>query len=165
MTEPVRKGEFTREEVWLALRNHGMHLEGLRYPITPVGMHYLLIHFDIPLIDPATYGLEIGGLVRKPLELTLDQLRARPATTGPLTARPPPPPPPRPPPRPPTSPRPQAAPPPATNPRTPPARARGPPAPPRGRAGGAGGARARPRLSRRPISAPWHEEAVGCAEW
>jgi hypothetical protein len=48
MTEPVTSQGFTREEVWLALRNHGMHLEGLRYPITPIGMHYLLIHFDIP---------------------------------------------------------------------------------------------------------------------
>ena len=84
MTEPVTRGEFTREEVWLALRNHGMHLEGLRYPITPVGMHYLLIHFDIPLIDPATYGLEIGGLVRKPSRLTLDEIRSRPAITMPV---------------------------------------------------------------------------------
>jgi DMSO/TMAO reductase YedYZ molybdopterin-dependent catalytic subunit len=27
------------------------------------------------------------------------------------------------------------------------------------------GGNGRARLSRRPISAPWHEEAVGCAEW
>jgi hypothetical protein len=32
--------EFSREEVGLALRNPGMQLEGLRYPITPIGMHY-----------------------------------------------------------------------------------------------------------------------------
>ena len=38
----TRSPEFTREEVRLALRNHGMPLEGLRYPITPIGMHYLL---------------------------------------------------------------------------------------------------------------------------
>ena len=44
--------EFSREEVRLALRNPGMPLEGLRYPITPIGMHYLLIHFDIPHLDP-----------------------------------------------------------------------------------------------------------------
>jgi len=77
--------EFTREEVWLALRNHGMHLEGLRYPITPVGMHYLLIHFDIPMIDPASYELEIGGLVRNPSRLTLDEIKARPDFTVPVT--------------------------------------------------------------------------------
>ena len=32
-------------------RNHGMPLEALRYPVTPVGLHYLLIHYDIPVID------------------------------------------------------------------------------------------------------------------
>ena len=42
---------FYREEVNLGLRNHGMPLEGLRYPITPTGMHYVLVHFDIPVGD------------------------------------------------------------------------------------------------------------------
>src|SRR5918999_875518 len=84
MTEPVTSREFTREEVWLAFRNHGMHLEGMRYPITPVGMHYLLIHFDIPPIDPATFTLEIGGLVREPYRLALDEIRSRPAITMPV---------------------------------------------------------------------------------
>ena len=36
------------EELQLAARNHGMPLEALRYPVTPVGLHYLLIHYDIP---------------------------------------------------------------------------------------------------------------------
>ena len=36
------------------------------YPITPVGLHYLLIHFDIPHVDPATWRLEVGGLVARP---------------------------------------------------------------------------------------------------
>jgi hypothetical protein len=40
--------EFTREEVGLALRNPGMPLEALRRPITPVGMHYVLIHTAAP---------------------------------------------------------------------------------------------------------------------
>src|SRR4028119_1562864 len=84
MTGPVKGEEFSSEEVKLALRNHGMHLEGLRYPITPVGMHYLLIHFDIPLIDPAAYELQIGGLVREPSRLTLEEIRARPAVTVPV---------------------------------------------------------------------------------
>jgi len=65
--------EFSQEEVGLALRNHGMHLEGLRYPITPIGMHYLLIHFDIPFIDPTTYELLIAGRVRNPLRLSLQR--------------------------------------------------------------------------------------------
>ena len=29
-----------------------MPLEALRWPITPVGLHYLLIHYDVPLVDP-----------------------------------------------------------------------------------------------------------------
>ena len=36
------------DELRLAARNHGMPLEALRYDVTPVGLHYLLIHYDIP---------------------------------------------------------------------------------------------------------------------
>ena len=39
------------EELQLAARNHGMPLEALRYDVTPVGLHYLLIHYDIPEVD------------------------------------------------------------------------------------------------------------------
>ena len=56
-----------------------MPLEALRYPVTPAGLHYLLIHYDIPAVDPATFALEVGGLVEQPLRLSLDDLRARPA--------------------------------------------------------------------------------------
>jgi len=58
-----------------------MPLEALRYAITPVGLHYLLIHFDIPMVDASNFELAIGGHVRKPLRLTLDQIRSRPAKT------------------------------------------------------------------------------------
>src|SRR5215211_5095775 len=115
MVKLVEGQEFSREEVGLALRNPGMPLEGLRYPITPIGMHYLLIHFDIPFIDPASYELSITGRVRNPLKLTLDDLKARPAVTMPVAME------------------------------------------------CAGNGRA--HLSPRPVSAPWHNEAVGCAEW
>ena len=107
--------EFRQEEVGLALRNHGMHLEGLRYPITPIGMHYLLIHFDIPFIDPTTYELLIAGRVRNPLRLSLGDVKARPAVTMPVMME----------------------------------------------CAGIG----RAHLSPRPVSAPWHDEAIGCAEW
>ena len=40
-----------QEELQLALRNSGMPLEALRYPITPTGLHYLLIHYDIPEVN------------------------------------------------------------------------------------------------------------------
>ena len=43
--------EISVEELQLSQRNHGMHLEGLRYDVTPAGMHYLLIHFDVPEAD------------------------------------------------------------------------------------------------------------------
>ncbi len=107
--------EFSREEVGLALRNPGMQLEGLRYPITPIGMHYLLIHFDIPHVDPATYELRVSGRVGNPLELSLEDIRARPRVTMPVMME----------------------------------------------CGGNG----RAHLSPRPVSTPWHDEAVGCAEW
>jgi sulfane dehydrogenase subunit SoxC len=73
--------EISIEELQLSQRNHGMHLEGLRYDVTPAGMHYLLIHFDVPEADAASWSLSVGGLVRKPLELSMADLRARPSVT------------------------------------------------------------------------------------
>src|SRR5215468_9507161 len=107
--------DFTREEVRLALRNPGMPLEALRRDLTPIGMHYVLIHFDVPDIDPATFALTVDGRVREPLELTLDDLRARAAVAMPVMME----------------------------------------------CAGTG----RARLEPRPVSAPWHEEAIDCAEW
>ncbi len=77
----TESAEFTREEVMQAQRCHSMHAEGLRYPVTPLGMHYLLIHYDIPYVDPEAYELKVGGLVREPLRLTLEDIRARPKVT------------------------------------------------------------------------------------
>ncbi|HEY6835052.1 MAG TPA: sulfite oxidase [Gaiellaceae bacterium] len=64
------------EELQLAARNHGMPLEALRYPVTPVGLHYLLIHFDVPDVDPADWSLTVRG--ERELSLGLDDLRERP---------------------------------------------------------------------------------------
>jgi len=50
----------------------------LRYDITPTGMHYLLVHFDIPAIDAAAWRLHVGGNVGRSLQLSLDDLRSRP---------------------------------------------------------------------------------------
>jgi len=72
------------EELQLALRNHGMPLEALRYPITPTGLHYLLIHYDIPEVNAEQWRLKITGLVGKPLELTLDEIKKRPRLTMPV---------------------------------------------------------------------------------
>src|SRR6476620_4721722 len=49
-----------------------MPLEALRYPVTPIGLHYLLTHYDVPDVAPDGWRLAIGGL-----ELSLDDLRAR----------------------------------------------------------------------------------------
>jgi DMSO/TMAO reductase YedYZ molybdopterin-dependent catalytic subunit len=71
------------EELQLAARNHGMPLEALRYPVTPVGLHYLLIHYDVPAVDPDAWRLAIHG--ERELELSLDELRARPAAEHTVT--------------------------------------------------------------------------------
>ena len=78
-------GPLTLEELQLAGRNRGMPLEALRYDVTPTGLHYLLVHFDIPAVDVATWRLRLGGLVDRPIELTLDELKARPSQTIPVT--------------------------------------------------------------------------------
>jgi DMSO/TMAO reductase YedYZ molybdopterin-dependent catalytic subunit len=76
---------ISREELQLAARNHGMPLEMLRHELTPVGLHYLLIHFDIPDVDVAAWRLEVGGRVERLLTLSLDELKARPAVTQAVT--------------------------------------------------------------------------------
>jgi DMSO/TMAO reductase YedYZ molybdopterin-dependent catalytic subunit len=69
------------DELALAARNHAMPLEALRYDLTPVGLHYLLVHYDIPAIDPAGWRLTVDGAVGRRLELDLDALRALPRRT------------------------------------------------------------------------------------
>jgi DMSO/TMAO reductase YedYZ molybdopterin-dependent catalytic subunit len=78
---PPIVGRYTAAELALAARNSGMPLEALRYDVTPAGLHYLLIHFDIPPADAAGWRLEIGGLVERPVALSLDSLEKMPAKT------------------------------------------------------------------------------------
>ncbi len=72
------------DELQLAARNHGMPLEALRFDVTPVGLHYLLVHFDVPSV-PGDWRLEVGGLVERPLSLSLEELRAREKVTRTVT--------------------------------------------------------------------------------
>src|SRR5438309_2400767 len=72
---------ITHEELALAARNHGLPLEALRFDVTPPGLHYVLIHFDIPAAEADEWQLTIGGKVRRPLTLDLDTLRSLPAST------------------------------------------------------------------------------------
>src|SRR5215212_4314820 len=76
---------ITAAELRLAARNHALPLEALRHPITPAGLHYLLIHYDIPDVDPATFRLEIGGAVERPVSLSLDELRGWERIAAPIT--------------------------------------------------------------------------------
>jgi DMSO/TMAO reductase YedYZ molybdopterin-dependent catalytic subunit len=62
-----------------------MPLEALRYDVTPLGMHYLLIHFDIPATDDGSWTVSVDGSVRRELTLTMADLRARPAFTRSVT--------------------------------------------------------------------------------
>jgi DMSO/TMAO reductase YedYZ molybdopterin-dependent catalytic subunit len=72
---------ISHDELQLAGRNKSMPIEGIRYDTTPVGLHYLLVHYDIPIVDASTWRLELGGRVERPLGLTLDEIRARPSKT------------------------------------------------------------------------------------
>jgi sulfane dehydrogenase subunit SoxC len=74
-------GRLHPEELQLALRNKAMPLEALRYDVTPTGMHYTLVHYDVPFVDPGTWRLEIAGHVRNALSLTLEGLQRWPART------------------------------------------------------------------------------------
>src|SRR5262245_25269326 len=78
---PPIAGRFTAEELALAARNRGMPLEALRHELTPPGLHYLLIHFDIPDTEESRWQLHIGGLVEKPRTLSIPELKALPART------------------------------------------------------------------------------------
>jgi DMSO/TMAO reductase YedYZ molybdopterin-dependent catalytic subunit len=75
---------ISREELQLAARNHGMPLEALRHEITPMGLHYLLVHYDIPAAGE-DWSLRVDGRVQRPLELDLAAIRARPSVTHTVT--------------------------------------------------------------------------------
>jgi len=65
------------DELRLAARNHGMPLEALRYEVTPAGLHYVLVHYDIPAINAADWSLRVDGAVRRPITLGIDDLDHR----------------------------------------------------------------------------------------
>ncbi len=75
MAETSLEG-ISLEELQLATRNHGMPLEALRYPVTPVGLHYLLTHYDVPGVDADGWRLTVRG--ERELSLALSELRERP---------------------------------------------------------------------------------------
>jgi sulfane dehydrogenase subunit SoxC len=73
------------QDLELAARNHALPLEALRYPVTPVGLHYVLTHYDIPSVDLGRWRLRVSGDVRRELALALDDLRSLPFVRVPVT--------------------------------------------------------------------------------
>jgi DMSO/TMAO reductase YedYZ molybdopterin-dependent catalytic subunit len=66
-------GRYTGEELALAGRNRGMPLEALRHDVTPAGLHYLLIHFDIPA-ERTDWKLRVSGFLDD-FEIGMDELK------------------------------------------------------------------------------------------
>jgi len=89
VSTPARVAEpgeaISYEELQLAARNHGMPLEALAYDLTPTGLHYLLTHYDMPVLDPDTWRLQVDGLVQTPYAVGLDELRSMEAVTVTVT--------------------------------------------------------------------------------
>jgi len=53
-----------------------------RSPVTPVELFYVRCHGEVPRVDDASFRLGVDGMVERPLELGLDELRERfPVTT------------------------------------------------------------------------------------
>ena len=81
----VTEGVFSPEEVALANRNSGILLEMLACDVTPTGAHYLLNHFDVPLLDADAHVLSFEGAFDAPYSLGMDEIRALPQVTRPVT--------------------------------------------------------------------------------
>jgi sulfite dehydrogenase len=72
---------ITREELQLAARNHGLPLEALAFDVTPVGLHYLLVHYDIPVLEGDSWAVTVTGRVGSPLRVDLAGLSTMPSHT------------------------------------------------------------------------------------
>lgn len=81
----VETDTFSRDEVRLANRNSGALLETLAQDITPTGTHYLLTHFDVPVLDAAAHSLRFHGAFGNPFALSMADIRALPAVNMPVT--------------------------------------------------------------------------------
>ena len=75
------RDDYTSAEVQIGKRCHGFHMEMLRTDITPATSHYKLIHYDVPILDPAHHHVEVEGLVEKKLSLSLEDIKKRPRQT------------------------------------------------------------------------------------
>ena len=78
-------GLYDDSERSLANRNTGTLLETLSLDITPVGTHYLLTHFDMPIINWQKHVLRFVGDFEKPFNISMEELLALPNVTLPVT--------------------------------------------------------------------------------
>jgi DMSO/TMAO reductase YedYZ molybdopterin-dependent catalytic subunit len=76
---------ISTEELALAGRNHSLLLEAMRHDITPPGLHYVLVHYDVPFLDAATWSMTVEGQVEQPLTIDLAKLRSYPPVSLPVT--------------------------------------------------------------------------------
>src|SRR4051812_25929324 len=65
---PPAQGVIGQQLVW----------EELDSWITPTDKFFTIAHFGPPTIDKASWNLDVTGLVKQPLSLMLDQIKARP---------------------------------------------------------------------------------------
>jgi sulfane dehydrogenase subunit SoxC len=56
-------------------------LQDLTGTITPADLHFTRIHAGVPAIDPAKHRLMIHGLVERPIEFSVEELKRFPAVT------------------------------------------------------------------------------------
>lgn len=82
---PTQDGLYSGDEVRLANRNSGILLETLTLDVTPMGVHYLLNHFDVPLLEDKDHTLSFEGAFGNPFSLTLEEIRSLPQITRPVT--------------------------------------------------------------------------------
>ncbi len=89
LSEPGRIADpdegISPAELAMAGRNHSLLLEALRYDVTPAGLHYVLVHYDVPDVDGSGWTLAVGGQVTNDLVLDLERLRSYPAVSAPVT--------------------------------------------------------------------------------
>ncbi len=78
-------GVFNGYEVELANRNSGIPLETLEHDLTPIGLHYILTHFDIPNLSKDNHIISFKGEFSNPFSLTHSEIKELPAETLPVT--------------------------------------------------------------------------------
>lgn len=79
---------FLEFEIHMANRNCGTLAETFRQDITPTGAHYLLNHFDVPMVgeaDARHWSVSITGEVESSSTISLSEIKNLPAVTLPVT--------------------------------------------------------------------------------